>query len=202
MVNEAYLNRLNGAFTRRDQRMTKWRQVDRLDPFGLRIDHQCADARARCRRGCRLSLACSLSSQAWPRERVGQRPLPELEQQQRQGAAEQRGVDAGSSADGQSRTRARPRRPPWRRRRRPSPWQSRQKPPRARSRLRRHVTGVVEVPCRSERRGPGNPPPAPATPGSEIVMVKRSLAAANAIRAGNSRSRAMSRIMGLRSSCC
>ena len=41
----------------------------------------------------------------------------------------------------------------------------------------------------------------PATSASdtrfEIVMVKRSLAAANAIRAGNSERRAMSRIMGL-----
>jgi hypothetical protein len=32
--------------------------------------------------------------------------------------------------------------------------------------------------------------------------VKRSLAAANAIRAGNSRRRAISRIMNLRSPCC
>jgi hypothetical protein len=32
-------------------------------------------------------------------------------------------------------------------------------------------------------------------------MVKRSLAAANAIRAGNSRRRAMSRIMGLHGRC-
>ena len=43
MVNEAYLNRLNERFTRRRSVNREMGRIDRLDPFGLRIDHQCAD---------------------------------------------------------------------------------------------------------------------------------------------------------------
>src|SRR5712675_215795 len=91
MVNEAYLNRLNAELPGRsaDGEMGK---VDRLDPFRLRIDRQRAD-RERYAIGNSAFLGVQLEQPGLARERVGQRPLPELEQQQRQGAAEQRGID-------------------------------------------------------------------------------------------------------------
>ena len=142
-----------------------------------------------------LCLSCSRSSQAWPAERVGQRPLPEMEQQQRQRAAEQRGIDADSRADGRNRTTA-PRRPrPWRRRRRPSPSQSSQRPRPGRRRRRRDASGNRACPCRRTARAARKPATSASEIRFEIVMVKRSLAAANAIRAGNSMRRAISRIM-------
>jgi hypothetical protein len=143
-----------------------------------------------------LSLACSLSSQAWPASGVGQRPLPELQQQQRQARRRTARHRADSPADGRSRTKA-PRRPrPWRRRRRPSPSQNRQRPPRARragARVCQDIVRAMPLSSASARK----PAASASDTRFEIVMVKRSLAAANAIRAGNSRRRAMSRIMGL-----
>src|SRR5260370_25497125 len=91
MVNEAYLNRLNAELPGRsaDGEMG---EVDRLDPFRLRIDRQRAD-RERDAIGNSAFLGVQLEQPGLARERVGQRPLPELEQQQRQGTAEQRGID-------------------------------------------------------------------------------------------------------------
>src|SRR5947199_9441596 len=94
MVNEAYLNRLNAELPGRsaDGEMG---QVDRLDPFRLRVDHQCAD-RERDAVGNSAFLGVQLEQPGLARERMGQRPLPELEQQQRQGTAEHRGIDQRS----------------------------------------------------------------------------------------------------------
>ena len=143
-----------------------------------------------------LSLACSFSSQDWPAKRIGQRPLPELQQQQRQGAAEQRGIEqivqqmakaepqrgggrylGVSAADPAHRKAA----------------ESHNEHRRARADMRQHIVQPMPLISASARK--------PAASASDtrfgIVMVKRSLAAANAIRAGNSRSRVMSRIIGL-----
>src|SRR5260370_30948015 len=63
-------------------------QVDRLDPFRLGVNHQCAD-RERDAVGNSAVLGVQLEQPGLAGERVGQGPLPELEQQQRQRAAEQ-----------------------------------------------------------------------------------------------------------------
>src|ERR1700687_3619584 len=95
MVNEAYLNQLNGWFTQGSARRSGQREtgkVDRLDPFGLRVDHQRAD-RERDAVGNAALLGVQLDEPGLAGELIRQRPLPELQQQQRQGAAEQRGIE-------------------------------------------------------------------------------------------------------------
>src|SRR4029078_4339676 len=66
-------------------------EVDRLDPLGLRINHQRPD-RERDAVGDPSLLVVQAEQPALAVERVGQGPLPELEQQQRQRAAKQRRV--------------------------------------------------------------------------------------------------------------
>src|SRR5258707_13832774 len=90
MVNEAYLNRLNGKLPARSANREVG-QIDGLDPFGLRIDHQRAD-RERDAVGDSAVPVVQPEQPGLARKRVGQRPLPELEQQQSEGAAEQRGI--------------------------------------------------------------------------------------------------------------
>src|SRR5713101_2329025 len=67
-------------------------QIDRVDPFRLRINHQCAD-RERDAVGNSTVLGVELEQPVLAGERIGQRQLAELKQQQRQGAAEQRGIE-------------------------------------------------------------------------------------------------------------
>src|SRR5438067_1720696 len=118
MVNEAYLNRLNAGFTesvfertglvrvkKTSQSAKYWSRrlsrrsvdgevghVDRFDPFGIGIDHQCAD-RERDAVGDSAFLGVQLDQPGLASERIGKRPLSELEQEQRQGTAKQRGID-------------------------------------------------------------------------------------------------------------
>src|SRR6188472_459053 len=92
MVNEAYLNRVNESLPKLRSANDEMREVDGLDPFGFRIDHQRAD-RERDAIGNAGLLGVQLEQPGLPRELPGQRPLPELQQQQRQHAAEQRSVE-------------------------------------------------------------------------------------------------------------
>src|SRR5256714_3894154 len=63
------------------------REVDRLDPFCLRIDHQCAESE-RDAVGDPGLFVMQAEQPGLAGQRIRQRPLPELKQQQRQGAAE------------------------------------------------------------------------------------------------------------------
>src|ERR1700730_1533541 len=92
MVNEAYLNRLNAGFTPARSANGEVAEVDRLDPFRLRVNHQRAD-RERDTVGNSAFLGVQLEQPRLAGERGGQRPLPKLQQQQRQGPAEQGGAD-------------------------------------------------------------------------------------------------------------
>ena len=98
MVNEAYLNRLNAGLLQGFSReggpsaYGEVGQVDYLDPIRLRVDQQRAD-RQRDAVGNSGLPGMQPHQPGLPGERVGQRPLPELEQQQRQGSAEQGGID-------------------------------------------------------------------------------------------------------------
>src|SRR5271163_14738 len=98
MVNEAYLNRLNAEFTRGypifTSRLPKARsahgevsEIDRLDPIRLRINHQGTDRECDAVRNSTV-LGMQPEQPGLATESIGQRPFPELEQQQRQGAAE------------------------------------------------------------------------------------------------------------------
>src|SRR5437868_14362907 len=66
-------------------------EVDRFDPFRLRIDHQRAE-RERDAVGDPGLLVMQAELPVLTGSRIGQRQLPELKQQQRQGAAERRGI--------------------------------------------------------------------------------------------------------------
>src|SRR5947209_5908222 len=92
MVNEAYLNRLNAGFTPGCSAKREVAEVDSPDPFGFRIDHQGAD-RERDTVGNSAFLGVQAEQPRLSGQGIGQRPLPELQQQQRQGAADQRGPD-------------------------------------------------------------------------------------------------------------
>src|SRR5258708_4613503 len=102
MVNEAYLNRLSAGLLQSvfDSDVTGWirsahgevAEVDRLDPVRLRIDQQGADRERDAVRNPAF-LGVQPQQPDLPRERIRQRPLPELEQQQRQAAAEHRRIE-------------------------------------------------------------------------------------------------------------
>src|ERR1700750_2250092 len=102
MVNEAYLNQLNAEFTEVVRAFT-WcllsrsadrevGEIDRLDPVGLRINHPGADPERDTVRNTAV-LGVQPQQPGLTDQGVRQRPLPELEQYQCQGAAEQRGID-------------------------------------------------------------------------------------------------------------
>src|SRR3954454_20209433 len=91
MVNEAYLNRLNAGLPTRSAN-GEVGQVDRLDPFRLRVDHQGAD-RERDAVGNSALPVMQPEQPGLAAERVGQGPLSELKQQQRQRPAEQGSID-------------------------------------------------------------------------------------------------------------
>ena len=67
-------------------------EVDRLHPVGLGIDHQCAD-RERDAVGDAALLGVEPQQPGLAGQRIGQRPLPHLQQHDGERAAEQRGVE-------------------------------------------------------------------------------------------------------------
>jgi len=82
MVNEAYLNRLNAGLSGCSAQCEVG-EVDRFHPFGLGVDHQCA----KCERdaiGNAGLFGVQPQQPGLTQQRVGQRPLSELEQKQRQ----------------------------------------------------------------------------------------------------------------------
>src|SRR3954470_17803721 len=91
MVNEAYLNRVNETFRVRS-RGDEARKLDRADPFGLRVDHESTNGERDAVGDSRLPVV-QPEQPALRRECAGKGPLPELQQHQRQCAAEQRGID-------------------------------------------------------------------------------------------------------------
>src|SRR6266702_2092578 len=91
MVNEAYLNHLNAGLPVRSGQC-EVSEVDRFHPCGLRVDHQRAH-RERDAVGNAALLGVQPGEPGLAREPIGQRPLSKLEQEQRQRAAEQRGVE-------------------------------------------------------------------------------------------------------------
>src|ERR1700761_2245223 len=105
MVNEAYLNRVNevlpsvrAVWSSGAQRMPKRSanfesgqtrssdheaaEIDGLDPVGLRVDHQRADRECDAV-GNSAFLGVQFEQPGLARQRIGQRPLPELKQKQR-----------------------------------------------------------------------------------------------------------------------
>src|ERR1700758_3177109 len=92
MVNEAYLNRLNAWLIQKISAKREVREVDRLHPFRLRIVHQGTD-RERDAVGDAALLGMQPAEPGLAGERIGQWPLPELDEQQRERSAEQRGVE-------------------------------------------------------------------------------------------------------------
>ena len=190
MVKERYLNRVNivlREFAARN-RATASKLRGRARASSRSSDRRAAPRRrARCHKARRRLFRAGAGSKA--AGRAGrQRQLAELDQQQRQHAAEQRRHRPDSPADGRSRTRARWRPRAWRRRRRSS----------LARRSRRQTTSTSAAAARcmpmAARLMPvtmvsRKKPPASASESRfEMVMVKRSLEAANAIRAGNSKS--------------
>src|ERR1700751_3803682 len=92
MVNEAYLNRLNGILPLHRSANDEVRQIDSLDPLSFRIDRQRADRERDPVRNTAF-LGVQLEQPGLAGQYIRQRPLPELEQRQRQHAAEQRSID-------------------------------------------------------------------------------------------------------------
>src|SRR3981189_3126807 len=91
MVNEAYLNRLNGKLPVASARR-EVNQVDRLDPLGLRIDHQRAD-RERDAVGDSALLVVQAEQPGLAREQRGQGPLPEQHSWEAKSGRKQRVIE-------------------------------------------------------------------------------------------------------------
>src|ERR1700744_1691815 len=92
MVNEAYLNRINESLPLWRSTDHEARQVDGLDPRGLRVDRKRSDGE-RNAVGNAGFLGVQFEQPGLARQGVRKGPLAELQQTERQCAAEQRGIE-------------------------------------------------------------------------------------------------------------